>query len=113
MEAPCFHIPTVNIGSRQEGRLQAESIINCPPAKKEIISAIKRAKSREFQDIAKQAVNPYGNGDTSYRIAAELKKYLKSPDVRKNFYDVEWRETADESETSFKESGRHSRPQRF
>lgn len=113
VEAPCFHIPTVNIGSRQEGRLQAESIINCPPAKKEIISAIKRAKSREFQDIAKQAVNPYGNGDTSYRIAAELKKYLKSPDVRKNFYDVEWRETADESETGFKESGYHSRPQRF
>lgn len=92
VEAPCFHIPTVNIGNRQKGRLQAESIINCPPVRKEIISAIKRAKSREFQEIAQKAANPYGNGDTSFHIVEEIKKYLESPNVQKIFYDVEWRE---------------------
>lgn len=92
VEAPCFHIPTVNIGNRQKGRLQAESIINCPPVRKEIISAIKRVKSREFQEIAQKAANPYGSGDTSFHIVEEIKKYLKSPDVQKIFYDVEWSE---------------------
>ena len=28
IEAPCFNIPTINIGDRQQGRLQAKSIIN-------------------------------------------------------------------------------------
>lgn len=90
VEAPCFHIPTVNIGSRQQGRLQAASILNCPPAKKEIISAMKRAQSRKFRETAKKAVNPYGNGDASRRIVAEIKKYLEAPDIQKTFYDVEW-----------------------
>ena len=30
-EVPSFKKPTVNIGDRQKGRLQAESVINCPP----------------------------------------------------------------------------------
>ena len=90
VEAPCFHIPTVNIGSRQQGRLQAASILNCPPAKNEIISAMKRAQSQEFRETAKMAVNPYGKGDASRHIVAEIKKYLESPDIQKTFYDVEW-----------------------
>ncbi len=92
VEAPCFHIPTVNIGSRQNGRLQAESIINCAPKKTAIISAIQQAKSREFRQTAACATNPYGNGDTSRRIVEEIKNYLKAPDFQKAFYDVAWQE---------------------
>lgn len=92
VEAPCFHIPTVNIGSRQNGRLQAESIINCAPKKTAIISAIQQAKSQEFRQTAACATNPYGNGDTSRRIVEEIKNYLKAPDFQKTFYDVAWQE---------------------
>lgn len=92
VEAPCFHIPTVNIGSRQNGRLQAESIINCAPKKTAIISAIQQAKSQEFRQTAACATNPYGNGDTSRRIVEEIKNYLKAPDFQKAFYDVAWQE---------------------
>lgn len=92
VEAPCFHIPTVNIGSRQNGRLQAESIINCAPKKMAIISAIQQAKSQEFRQTAACATNPYGNGDTSRRIVEEIKNYLKAPDFQKIFYDVAWQE---------------------
>lgn len=92
VEAPCFHIPTVNIGSRQNGRLQAESIINCAPKKMAIISAIQQAKSQEFRQTAAFATNPYGNGDTSRRIVEEIKNYLKAPDFQKIFYDVAWQE---------------------
>lgn len=90
VEAPCFHIPTVNIGSRQDGRLQAESIINCAPRKGDIVTAMRRAESREFRETAKRASNPYGNGDTSRHIVAEIKKYLESCDFQKVFYDVDW-----------------------
>lgn len=92
VEAPCFHIPTVNIGSRQNGRLQAQSIINCAPKKTAIISAIQQAKSQEFRQTAACATNPYGNGDTSRRIVEEIKTYLKAPDFQKTFYDVAWQE---------------------
>ena len=92
VEAPCFHVPTVNIGSRQEGRLQAESILNCGPQKGEIISAMEHARSTEFRDIVRRGINPYGNGDTSSRIVAEIKKFLENTDFRKVFYDVEWEE---------------------
>lgn len=92
VEAPCFHIPTVNIGSRQDGRLQAESILNCEPRKNDIIFAIQRAKSREFKEIARRASNPYGAGDTSCHIIAEIKRYLEFADFHKIFYDVDWRE---------------------
>lgn len=93
VEAPCFHIPTVNIGSRQDGRLMAESIISCAPDKEAVAAAIRRAGSPEFREIAGRAVNPYGAGDTSCRIVEEIRRYLKAPEFRKTFYDVDWRET--------------------
>ncbi|MBU3090463.1 UDP-N-acetylglucosamine 2-epimerase (hydrolyzing), partial [Clostridium gasigenes] len=31
IEAPSFNKPTINIGDRQKGRMQAESVINCNP----------------------------------------------------------------------------------
>lgn len=90
VEAPSLHIPTVNIGSRQDGRLQAESILNCAPKKRDIISAIRRAKSPEFKEAAKKAANPYGDGETSRHIVAEMKKYLERPGFQKAFYDIDW-----------------------
>ena len=38
IEAPAFHVPTVNIGDRQKGRFTCGSIINCDPGMKEIIA---------------------------------------------------------------------------
>lgn len=90
VEAPCFHIPTINIGSRQEGRLLAESIINCAPQKEAIIEAIKKANSEEFRESAKNAVNPYGEGNTSYHIVEEIKRYFENPEFQKKFYDLKW-----------------------
>lgn len=76
VEAPCFGIPTVNIGDRQKGRLLADSIINCTPTKETIVSAIKQACSPEFKEKAKRTVNPYGEGETSAMIVKEIKQYF-------------------------------------
>lgn len=90
VEAPCFGIPTIDIGDRQKGRLKADSIISCEPMRKEIQCSIERALSSEFQEIAKNAKNPYGDGDTSRLIVSTIKQYLKDGriDLKKKFFDL-------------------------
>ena len=89
IEAPCFGIPTVNIGIRQKGRLQSDGIINCGVNAEEIKKAIQYARSEQGKERAKKAVNPYGKGDTSAGIVKEIKNYLKTQgNTRKKFYDI-------------------------
>jgi UDP-hydrolysing UDP-N-acetyl-D-glucosamine 2-epimerase len=68
-EAPSLHKPTVNIGSRQRGRLMADSVISCEPNRQAIAAAIQRA----FALDCGNTVNPYGDGYASERIATVLK----------------------------------------
>lgn len=48
-EAPYYHIPTVNIGSRQQNRSVHDDIIHCPYETAEIVTAIKNAKKITVQ----------------------------------------------------------------
>jgi UDP-N-acetylglucosamine 2-epimerase (non-hydrolysing)/GDP/UDP-N,N'-diacetylbacillosamine 2-epimerase (hydrolysing) len=68
-EAPSFDVPTVNIGRRQEGRLRAPSVIDCPPEREAIGAAIRKALALQLEGT----VNPYGDGEASARIVAVLK----------------------------------------
>ena len=88
-EAPSFHIPTVNIGNRQKGRIQAESILNCTTQKEQIISSIRQALSMDCADIK----NPYEKTGTTDNIVKEIKNFLSSGtyNIAKPFYDLEWR----------------------
>lgn len=90
VEVPCFGIPTINIGDRQKGRLQAESIINCQPQADDIRRSIEQAMSPEFRKIAGQAKNPYGEGDTSENIVHTIKEFLQADhkNLKKRFYDI-------------------------
>lgn len=91
LEAPSFGIPTINIGDRQKGRIQADSVINCKPRKGDIAKSINLALSEEFVQKAKKTVNPYGNGDTSNKVIEVIKDYLLNNkiDLKKKFYDCE------------------------
>jgi GDP/UDP-N,N'-diacetylbacillosamine 2-epimerase (hydrolysing) len=91
IEAPCFGIPTINIGDRQKGRLQASSVINCEPTQGSIRQAVDLALSEDFVQKAKKTVNPYGNGDTSNKFIEAIKEYLLDGkiDLKKKFYDCE------------------------
>lgn len=91
LEAPSFGIPTINIGDRQKGRLQADSVINCEPIKGEIEKAIELALSDKFKSVAKDTFNPYGDGNTSEKVAATLVDYLLNGkiELKKKFYDCE------------------------
>lgn len=89
VEAPSFHIPTVNIGDRQKGRLKAESVIDCAPQKDEICKAICKAKGNEMRKIAASTKNPYGDGDTTGKIVEAIQKMFRNGiDLKKKFYDI-------------------------
>ena len=90
LEAPAFHIPTVNIGNRQKGRLQSESIINCSEASVDIINAINDAVSEETKNNCTIASNPYGNGTAAIRIAEKCFDLIKNGRINlsKKFYDI-------------------------
>lgn len=90
VETPCFGVPTVNIGDRQKGRLRADSVIDCGTDEQSICAAIEKARSQVFKEIAKNAVNPYGDGETSKKIVETVKKFLTKDciNLKKKFYDV-------------------------
>lgn len=88
IEAPSFGIGTVNIGSRQTGRIKSKSIIDCDPTETGIASGLKTLYSPEFQGLLKSASNPYGDGQTSRRIVSLLKKTEIGRTTQKNFYDL-------------------------
>lgn len=89
-EVPSFGIPTINIGDRQRGRIQADSVINCRPEKGDILRALEKACSQDFRRVAAGAVNPYGDGNTSGKICRIIKDTLRSGkiDLKKKFYDI-------------------------
>jgi len=85
VEAPALKKASVNIGSRQDGRLRASSVIDCPEKSEAIVSAIERALSSKFQEFVANAESLYGDSDASRRIVA----FLKQADMPgpKQFYD--------------------------
>lgn len=89
IETPAFHVPTVNIGDRQKGRLQSESIINCGTSSREIIDAISKAVSKEHMEVCKRVVSSYGDGHAAERIAKKIidAVLLGNIDLKKRFYD--------------------------
>lgn len=80
VEVPSFLIPTVNIGNRQEGRLQPESVIQTGYSVNEIYKGIEKALyDREFFKKIKTIENSYGDGNTSKYINKAMKEILKIP----------------------------------
>lgn len=72
-ETPAFHCPTVNIGSRQEGRLRGKNVIDAGYNADEIIAASKHCLFDEaFRTQCHKAENPYWLGDAGPKIATIL-----------------------------------------
>lgn len=73
-EVPSFRKPTVNIGTRQDGRLYPASVIHCNENTISIINAIEQALSPEFKlKLASSKVNE-NIGNISRMIKDTIKK---------------------------------------
>jgi UDP-hydrolysing UDP-N-acetyl-D-glucosamine 2-epimerase len=88
-EAPSLNVPTVDIGDRQKGRERASSVFHAAPDRNAIAASIARALQRGRQPT----VSPYGDGETSRRVADAI---AAIPDfralLRKGFHDIRSRE---------------------
>ena len=85
VETPTFGVPTVNIGSRQAGRIICQNVLCCAAAAPAIEAALRRALTPEFSAVAHTAQSPYNGGDTSGKICRVLAQFdFAKP---KTFYD--------------------------
>lgn len=87
IEAPAFRIGTVNIGTRQKGRLRAASVIDCVPERRAICKALHRLYSAEFRASIASATNPYGERGAAQRIIDVLATVSLDGLIRKHFFD--------------------------
>jgi UDP-N-acetylglucosamine 2-epimerase (non-hydrolysing)/GDP/UDP-N,N'-diacetylbacillosamine 2-epimerase (hydrolysing) len=72
-ETPAFGCPTVNIGSRQEGRLRGSNVIDADYDSDEIYKAtIKCLYDEKFRKISKEGLNPYWKGGAGVKVANYL-----------------------------------------
>lgn len=90
LEVPSFHIPTVNIGNRQKNRYASESVIHCDYEKDNILDAMDKALSKEFNAFIKEKNNPYEGENTSERILSNILDNLnRKINLSKSFYNLE------------------------
>ncbi len=88
IEAPSFHIGTINIGDRQKGRIKAASVIDCLPTYNSIKFALTELYSAEFNAKLKEVQNPYGEGGAAEKIISKLKCLSVDNLLKKQFYDM-------------------------
>lgn len=89
VEAASFCTPTVNIGSRQTGKIHPANVLNTIFDSDQIVDSIHRALSTDFCSSISGLINPYGDGKSGRRIA----KILATVDInerllRKKFIDL-------------------------
>ncbi|WP_322446251.1 UDP-N-acetylglucosamine 2-epimerase [Robertmurraya mangrovi] len=84
LEVPYLQTPTVNIGSRQKGRLSPESVFNSKPDVIDIKENIQRALDFKFQNNTNYKL--FGDGNTSTKIISIIKENLNFTTI-KEFYD--------------------------
>lgn len=88
IEAPSLDIPTVDIGTRQQGRLAADSVIHCGDSADVIASAIAKALSPDCREAVRRTVNPYYQPDTAEKAAALIAETPLEAMRHKKFHDL-------------------------
>jgi UDP-hydrolysing UDP-N-acetyl-D-glucosamine 2-epimerase len=72
-ETPAFGCPTVNIGSRQNGRLRGTNVLESNYSSDEIYFTVRRALfDNEFRNQCQIGINPYWRGGAGPKIAEVL-----------------------------------------
>lgn len=75
IEAPFLHIPSINVGTRQDGRLRAESVIDVPYDTNKIKNAVnKTIHDKNFLKAVRACKSLYGDGNSAKKIVRILEK---------------------------------------
>ena len=86
IESPILGVPSINIGSRQNGRYLADSVIQVKTDKDQIILAMKETINKKSNNISDE----FGTGGTSDLIIDHIKRFLDqyNPSDIKKFNDI-------------------------
>jgi UDP-N-acetylglucosamine 2-epimerase (hydrolysing) len=83
-EMPFYGIPSINVGNRQEGRAQSESITNVKEDTAEIISAIESITDKVYE-VSRE----FGDGDSASKFMSEIENVtLWNTSKQKLFNDL-------------------------
>ncbi len=80
VEAPSLGTPTVDVGSRQGGRLRGPSVVDCPAASAVALLAATRTAIAK-RTLASMDTNPYGDGRAVPRLLDHLWATARRADV--------------------------------
>ena len=86
IEAPSFHIPTLNIGNRQKGRIATASVLHCKPERADIEEKLAIIMQSGYIESLKNIQNPYDKPNTACEIVRILKEQTIMP--VKKFYNL-------------------------
>ncbi|MCX5724570.1 MAG: UDP-N-acetylglucosamine 2-epimerase [Nitrospirae bacterium] len=95
-ETASLGVPTVNIGTRQQGRERPMNVLDAGNDREAIKQALEVALYDEsFKAKVSERVNPYGDGHSAERIVRILKTVSLDNLIQKRFYDGEQNHSAD------------------
>ena len=86
IEAPALGVPTVNVGSRQRGRLRAPSVWDVPEETDAIVTTLREVL--DGNEVVDPAKNPYGTPGAARRTAHVLLEHRLESLVHKRFHDL-------------------------
>lgn len=86
VEAPSFHIPTLNIGERQKGRARGTSIVDVSATYSQIKEGLKKVLSEDFREVAHNTINPYEKENTVENIFKIISTCPLTSLYQKHFY---------------------------
>jgi len=88
-EVPAFYIPTINIGDRQKGRINCESVINSNNSLEDIKKSITFALDKTLREKIQQQELLYGNGTAAEKILQIIKEH-NHISIKKSFYNIDF-----------------------
>ncbi|HHQ4728560.1 UDP-N-acetylglucosamine 2-epimerase (hydrolyzing) [Aeromonas caviae] len=88
IEVPSLHVPTINIGDRQKGRVRGTSVIDCACTVDDISKSILMSQNSDFLNKIRLASNPYYKKSVCNTAMYLIKNFLlNSSSGYKDFYD--------------------------
>lgn len=89
LESASFHLPVVDIGDRQKGRVAPANVVHCSCNQDEIVKSIETCLNNKMKERLQGYENPYGDGKAAQRIVDKLKKidFADKSLICKHFFD--------------------------
>jgi len=90
IEAPALKTPTVNIGTRQLGRICDKSVVNSSDNSENIALSLTSVLSQDFQSNTKASGSLFGNGKASEKMFEILRNTDFTKILSKKFFDIQY-----------------------